>query len=384
MTGQPTRSNPRRIMHVLEPAAYGGSEAVVSALTRGASGRGDRVHVVMPRQNARTPTPLSKLAELPRVEVTEVHCGRRHYLREVREITRLIRAWQPDVVHTHVYHSDIVGYFAARRADAAVVSTVHGMYGGSLAVRFYEWLDLRVQRRMDAVICVSQTLADRALSAGVEPSRVHVVRNGRDDAPALSPAAARAALGIDPGARIVGWIGRFSHEKGPDVFVEAMRELRGVARGIMIGDGPLRSDVERAILASGADVVLLGTVPQAGKYVRAFDALAISSRSEGLPITALDAMASQVPLVTTRVGGLPDLLAGEAGWLVDGPAPQALAQAIRQALDDTAGARARALRARDRFSNDYSIAPWLEKVDAVYDEAIARRGATRRAAGFSV
>src|SRR5688572_30262217 len=101
----------RRIMHVIEPGPYGGAETVVSALARGAAARGDAVHVVALLQQSTTPV-LVGLGR-PQLQVTELRCGRRRYLREIQQLSSLIRQWAPDVVHTHVYHANVVGFFAA-------------------------------------------------------------------------------------------------------------------------------------------------------------------------------------------------------------------------------------------------------------------------------
>jgi glycosyltransferase involved in cell wall biosynthesis len=304
-----------------------------------------------------------------RVETTEIRSGRRRYAREVRELTALLRDWRPDVVHTHVYHADIVGYVAARRAGVPVVATVHGLTGGSLKNRFYQWLDLQALKRVDGVVCVSSPLVARMHAAGIPRDRVHLVPNAHDGSTALSRPEARAILGFDDQAVLVGWIGRLSHEKGADRFVRVIDSVRAGSRGVVIGDGPERTNLERQIAATGAPVALVGARPDAARLVSAFDVLAITSRTEGLPMTVLHAMAAEVPVVATAVGALPDALGDSAGWLVEPTSESDFSTALREALADRPSARARAQRGRARLERLYSLDRWLDAMNRVYDQS---------------
>jgi glycosyltransferase involved in cell wall biosynthesis len=362
-------------MFVIDPAPFGGAETVVAALTRGMAARGAEVNVVTLQRPPSGPRFSPAAGE--RWTETAIASGKRAYLREVRALGCLIRDWRPDVIHTHVYHADVVGYLAARRSGMPIVSTVHGLTGGSLRNRVYQWIDLRVVARMDAAICVSEQLVHALRQAGAHPERLHLVPNAHDGSEALPRDAARAAVGVaDIRSPLIGWIGRLSREKGADVFVDAVGRLRGDFSAVIIGDGPERSALEKQIRARNAPVTLLGAIPDAGRLVRAFDVLAITSRSEGLPMTVLHAMAAGVPVVATAVGGLPEALGADAGWLVechDG----VIAAALQEAITDRLLSERRAQRARARLEDRYSLKRWIDAYDRVYDECARRRLASR-------
>jgi glycosyltransferase involved in cell wall biosynthesis len=109
-----------------------------------------------------------------------------------------------------------------------------------------------------------------------------------------------------------------------------------------------------------------GIVQNAGHALPAFDAFVLSSRTEGTPMVVLEAMAAGVPIIATRVGGIPQMLSEDEALLVEPENPTALANAIRAVYDDPTGAQARVLRAQERLQRDFGVAPWLERYESLY------------------
>lgn len=358
------------LLHLVFPAAVGGLERVVEALTTGLSHRGHRVAVAgIVLQGHEEPALLVALRNAG-VDVHLIRVRGRGYLHERKEIHRLCKSLGPHVVHTHGYRPDVVDAGVARALGIPVISTVHGFTGGDWRNRLYERLDRRALRRFDAVVAVSHGVAERLLDGGVSRARVHVIPNAWSRGEVALPRdAARRELGLDDGEYRVGWVGRFSAEKGPDVLVRAMALLRDLPlTATMLGVGPELDRVRTEVGRLGiADAVLLpGAVPDAARLMSAFDVFVLSSRTEGTPIALFEAMAAGVPVVATRVGGVPEVV-GEEGMLVPSDDAQALAAAIRAVLDDTAAAAARAARARHRLATEYAPGPWLERHEKLYE-----------------
>lgn len=353
-------------------------ESVVDLLTRGLAAAGSTVHAHIITPPAHEP-PLVAALRAGGVNVhTTAIAGRRYGVERART-RELCRTLGVQVVHSHGYRTDVIDAPAARALGLPVVSTVHGFTGGGLRNAVYEWLQFRALRRMHRVIAVSRPLVDLLVRRGVRRDAIRLLPNAfAADAAALPRAEARRALGLaDNAGPWVGWVGRMSPEKGPDLFVAAAAASRQPARWAMIGDGPELAATRERAERSGAPVTFLGLRPGAGRFLAAFDVIVLSSRTEGTPIVALEALALGVPVVATAVGGVPDLLADGAGRLVAPGNPTELAAAVDDLLADAAGAAALGARGRERVLTRYAATPWIEAHRHLYRELVSEgaRGA---------
>ena len=362
------------IVHLLAPARAGGLERVVQGLAIGQHARGHQVVVAAVALESLRGHPFVTPLERAGVTIREIGVSHRGYLKERAAVAALCAEIKPDVVHGHGYRTDVVDAGAIRNLGIATVATNHGATRGTLKNRALEWLHARVLRRFDAVIAVSRVISQRLVAAGVSPARIHVVPNAWSEiARPLSREHARARLGLSPDAPTVGWIGRMSREKGIDVFVDAMarvsdRQIQACA----IGDGPERArEQSRAQQLLGERMVWPGMLPEAGTLCSAFDVFALSSRTEGIPITLFEAMAAGTPIVATKVGGVPDVLTEAEALLVAPEQPDALASAISLALSQSGMAADRARRARERLHSEFGSDRWLDRHEEIY--AIAQR-----------
>jgi glycosyltransferase involved in cell wall biosynthesis len=239
-------------------------------------------------------------------------------------------------------------------------------------------LQRRSFRRFDAVIAVSRPLGDRLIGAGVPRSRLHVIPNAwRRSGPALERAAARRVLGLPREDFVVGWVGRLSHEKGPDVLLEALPALKTLPVTVcVIGDGVDQHGLKTRAAQLGVSdrVRWIGVVPNAERVFRAFDVFVLSSRTEGTPVVLFEAMAAGVPVVAASVGGVPDVVSGAEALLVRSEQPARLAAAIREVAEHPAAAKQRAQAAESRLTRDFGVGPWLERYLEVY--RLVSRGAS--------
>jgi glycosyltransferase involved in cell wall biosynthesis len=364
------------IVHVVAPAEVGGLERVVTMLAGGMRGLGNDVHVTAVVGDPGAARTFLAPLEAAGVGTRTLVVGDRAYRAERAAIAQLCRELRPDVVHTHGYRPDLVDASVARRLGVSVVTTVHGFTGGGWRDRAYEWLQCRAFRRFDAVIAVSRPLVARLQSAGVPASRLHEVRNAWSPAaPLLDRDAARRALGLPREGFAIGWLGRLSREKGPDVFVAALPYLEDLPlTASIVGDGAMRRSLQ-----AQADTLRLngrirwhGLVPDGARVLPAFDVCVLSSRTEGTPMVLFEAMAAEVPIVATTVGGVPDVVSPREAVLVPSDDPVALAATIRDIYRHAGPAQERARAARARLEREFAVAPWLARYEAIYRQ-VARQ-----------
>lgn len=362
------------VLHVLAPARIGGLEQVVRMLATHQRDENAYVAAVLPPGEG-TEHPFCRALSEARVPVAVINAGARDYLGEYRQLAAIVDRLRPRVVHTHGYRCDVIGGMVARRHGAASVSTVHGFIGGGRKNRLNERVQCFALRHADAVIGVSGSVVTRLSAAGVRRERLHLVPNGFSVDDARIPCerkAARRALGIPTGERVAVWVGRISHEKGLDVALDGLSRADASWRLSVIGDGPaMLSMKERAdALGLGSRVRWHGVVPEAARLLRAFDVLVLSSRTEGTPIVLLEAMHASVPIVATRVGGVPDMLDDGEARLVAPESALAIAEALDEMRRDTPSAVRRARAANRRLHEQFAVASWLTAIRAVYDAAV--------------
>jgi glycosyltransferase involved in cell wall biosynthesis len=370
------------ILHVLAAGEVGGLERVVRALATGQRGAGHRVAVAVVLEPGHSEHPFVRSLDGQDLEVVPIQVARWSYFAERAVIADLCRGLRPDVVHTHGYRPDVVDSGVARSRGIAIVTTVHGFTGGGWKNRLYERLQRRAFRRFDAVVAVSRPLGEALVRDGVPGDRVCVIRNVWDGANnVLDRPAARRALGVpDTGFRI-GWVGRLSHEKGPDVMLEALALLADApVRLSMLGDGERRTDLQAQAGTLGVTerTTWHGTAPDAAPLFPGFDVFVLSSRTEGTPMVLFEAMAAGVPVVATAVGGVPDVVSAAEATLVSPDDPAGLAAAVRDTLTNPAAAHARAWAARQRLEREFTFQPWLERYEALYGAVRRRRAGTGR------
>jgi glycosyltransferase involved in cell wall biosynthesis len=362
-----------KILHTVAPAEFGGLEEVVIQLSRGLRSQGHRVAVASILTGPARPHPFLEALDSEGVDLYRSFLPPRTYLREIGEIRRLCESLRPDVVHTHGYRPDVLHRRAAWSVGIPMVTTVHGFTGGGLKNRFYEWLQVRSVRSFDAVVAVSRPMAAFLWKRGVPPGALHVIPNAWEPRFQLKSAmAARAALRVGADRFHIGWVGRLTREKGPDLFLDALSLLHDRDLSVsVIGDGGLRDELEqKATSLDGLEVRFHGFVPDAGRLFSAFDLLVISSRSEGTPIVLFEAMDACVPVVATAVGGVPDIVGPETVALVPPDNPVALAEAMRSIRHNTKEAKERAERARRKVRHEFSTGPWVRSYETVYSSVL--------------
>jgi glycosyltransferase involved in cell wall biosynthesis len=299
-----------------------------------------------------------------------------------QQICRHLRALRPDLVHTHRVKENVIGGLAAWRLAIPSLRTQHGRHEGDrssidlrrLVVGLADFVLGRCIQR--CVIAVSEPLGDE-LRRLFGPDHVVVIPNGIFP-PDPSPADDPRWLCEEPWR--IGFVGRLVPLKRVDLFLEIASWMQKHSEKddqpafVVIGDGPLRLELERQAreIGSDADVRFKGHVEDPAAEMARLHAMVICSDHEGLPMAALEAMQLGVIVIAHRVGGLPSLLGeGDSGVLVEAQSPSAFGGAILDLLANPQRASELSSRARERVAKMYSASAMAASYVETYQRIIA-------------
>jgi glycosyltransferase involved in cell wall biosynthesis len=247
----------------------------------------------------------------------------------------------------------------------------------------YYWLDRRCLPLYDRVICVSQDLYDRSVECGVDPARCVLIENAIDtDAfrRRLSRSEAKKRLGVPDERFVIGAVGRLSAEKGFDVLIKAVDLLLLSERDVglvIVGEGDEEAKLQALIEERGRGdrIQLLGYRSDVSDVYQALDAFALSSHREGLPNVLLEAMAFDVPVVATRIAGVPKLVSdGANGLLIDPGDAEGLATALARLYADPSFRQQLGRKARETIEARYSFRERMMKIARIYDQLLGLPG----------
>lgn len=302
-------------------------------------------------------------------------------LLRVPAVRRFAESWGADLVHAHLPVSGITGRLAARRAGLPVVYTEH-----NLIERYHpvtRCAHLATWNRQARAIAVSEEVARSIRRHAGDAVPVEVVLNGVDvERFRPDPDAGlrlRAALDLPAGAPVIGQIAVFRPQKRLDLWLEAAARVRAArpdALFVLVGDGPARRQIERRAERLGLTPAIrfVGLQEEVRPFYAAFDVYLVSSDYEGLPVALLEAMASGPAIVSTGVGGVPEVVRpGEDGLLVPPGDAGALAAAVLRLLENP-GERDRLSRsARGRVTTSFSTERMTRRLEAIYDRVAGGR-----------
>jgi glycosyltransferase involved in cell wall biosynthesis len=416
-------SEPLRVLQLITELRPGGAERIVYELARGLPRERYAVQVCSLRPATGAVADWLSQADI-RVHSLEV-TGKVDFAARAR-LAKLLRAERIQVLHTHLFHANVLGRWAARPAGlpsdpplprggerTAVIGTVHIVERRFLPWRF--WIERWTLRPRDVVICVSEAVRRFTAERGRIPAtQLRVIWNGVDLSrfaasaePAYRAQAAaelRRELQLPQGTPLAIAVGRLDPQKGyPDLLVAWAHLARNARSEVpsavlaIVGEGSQRKRLERFIARHGLGdrVRLLGQRDDVPWLLAGADLFVSSSRYEGLALALLEALASGLPVVATAVESVPEVLTGSAGILPASsctggtPAPQempgagllvpprqpvALAEAVSRVLGMPLEERAALGRAARVRAQEFSLSRMLEGYARLYDEVHAGGG----------
>jgi glycosyltransferase involved in cell wall biosynthesis len=292
----------------------------------------------------------------------------------------------PLVVHTHSSKAGILGRAAARTAGAdVIIHSIHGFgfHDGQppLVRKFFVGLERMASRWTDMFVAVSEENIRTGVREGIFPGdRCRLIRSGFDTGRFTSGSRAegRRLIGLAGDAPVVGTISVFKHQKAPLDFVNVARRVAAEvpgARFVMVGDGELRPEVDRALAKGSLDgrFHMMGWRREIPDLLRAFDVFLLTSLWEGLPKVVPQAMLSGVPVVATAVDGTREIIDdGKDGFLCRPGDVETMAKRVVAVL--SGASRLDPSFKRDRLLAEFDQGKMVRAQECLYEELLARKG----------
>ena len=327
----------KKIMHIAQAA--GGVERYLNMLLRYMDHK-EFTHILVVSQDYNIEK-LRILAE--RVEQVEMHREIDFFqeCKAVRDVRRLIKKYQPDILYMHSTKAGVTGRLANIGFKSICVYNPHGwsfnMKCGCLKKSVYALIERMLAPLCSKIIAISNFEKQSALDNHIcKENKIVEISNGIDVMEYVQQISSytREKLHIPQNAMIIGTVGRLDQQKAPDVFVNAamlIKQKIPTAFFIMVGDGGQRVEIEEMIKKAGLQECFLitGWVSSPREYVELFDVALLLSRWEGFGLVLPEYMAAEKAIVATAVDAIPDIIQdGKNGLLVEPNDPQAVCEAV--------------------------------------------------------
>jgi glycosyltransferase involved in cell wall biosynthesis len=295
----------------------------------------------------------------------------------IRKLSQLVERLRPDIIQTHAVKSHFLARCASLPSEAPWVAFHHGYTWPTLRARLYNQLDRWSLRTARKVLTVSLPFREELIARGVNPESIEIIHNaippdwGRRFREPDQAQALRAKMGIGTDRNVILIVGRLSREKDHLTLLEAVARLPSDLHPylVIVGEGPERLRIEQRIrsLNLASSVTLTGQQESAEPYYGIAQVAVLSSLSEGSPNALLEAMAAGVPVVATRVGGIPEIVShGESALLIEPGDIAAMKGSLATLLRDSVVAQNLVEHARQWVLNYHSPEARVAKLVDIY------------------
>jgi len=363
------------IFQLISSAGYFGAENVLVQLSAELGKSGFCNPVIGVFENLQNPH-LEIIEECRKNEIAtnNFRCRGKFDFRTIRELRKFIQQKKIDIVHSHGYKANVYSFLASYGLSTLHVATCHNWLGDESKMKFYAALDRFFLRKFDKVIAVSENIKQKNIESGVSAEKVTVIQNGislnRFDN-CQSGKDIRKELGITDRSAVIGAVGRLSSEKGHRILLiagKAIFEQFPEAIFIIVGDGPLKRELQREFNSSS--IIFTGIRNDIPDLYRCMDFLVLPSLNEGFPMVILEAMASKLPVVATRVGEVPLLINRENGILVEPGDVEGIKQALFYLLENRVIAKGMGQKGYQRVKDHFSSEKMAKDYMGIYKDVM--------------
>lgn len=298
-----------------------------------------------------------------------------------------------NIIHAHDYKSDLFAYllrWKLKHHGLAVISTMHGWALSGVRGRIFWHLDLLLMRQFDRIIAVSHATKEEMVVAGVPSDLINVIHNGIDTetwSQRQVSSSMRDALGLGTAFPVIGYVGRISPEKDLETWLRAaalVAQVYPAAQFVVCGEGRDNKLLEQLKNLAGAlgiarNIHFVGYREDLPSIYANFHIFFLSSRREGICNSLLEAMAMEIPIVATDVGGTKELVInGKTGCMVAAGEAEAMGRALVALIRDETLRKEMGRVARNHIQEKFSFLSRLRRIETLYEKILEQRMVPRK------
>ena len=368
--------NPIKVLQLGSPTGLYGAERWILALIRNLDPKKVESIVGVIKDEPNLEAPLCSAAEKLGFQTITLNAYGKASFLAITQLRRYIIKNKIDILHTHWYKTDIIGYFATRGTKCKIISTPHGWSrDAGFKLQCYELLDRMIFPFLDAVVPLSQDLHDNLKWILFLNQQLHLIQNGVDtieieDCKTIDP------LLIEwkkQGYFIIGYIGQLIHRKGLDILFKAASILKIKYKIVLIGEGDQQGYLKQLTQKMNIEnnTVFLGFKKNRLEYLKGFDVFVLPSRLEGIPRCLMEALSSQIPVISSNIPGSVELIEHKkTGLLFPAETHRKLAEKLLWVEQNKKDAIEIAHKGKEKVYKNYSADSMAKKYTALFESII--------------
>ena len=374
---------PIRVAHLIHTMAHGGVETALINWFKTFSPAHVEAHLLCFANPGGSERPFVDAARRAGLTVHTVPWGRRKPVwRAAKATAAFLNEHGIDLLHCHNTYANLVGLCASRLATVKTLTTIYVWSGYGVKRRMLQWLDQHLLAGFDQVTAHCEAALKATVDRGVPAAEIKLLTCGfADRVASLSHserAAGRAAMGVSDGDTVLIKVARFWPEKRHDVLLHAFQHLLAKTSRVQLwipGVGPEEARVRELAdsLGIASQCRFLGFRADLPELLAMADIQVHTSDEEGVPLAILSGMAAGRPIVSTRVGGIAEVIrSGESGVLLERRQPERFAEAVFDLMRDPLRQQRLGSAARDFINTEYSLTAATQRVERLYAEMVPR------------
>jgi glycosyltransferase involved in cell wall biosynthesis len=368
------------ILHLRSTSGYGGgAEHVIFNICQNLPTELFNTEICFLRPINEKEFPLLQLSKDKNIKAFDIPIRGKIDIKAILLLRTILKNKNIHIIHTHDYKADLYGYFASRKLNISIVSTMHGWIFNNKIDKLYYNIDKLFLKHFKLITCVSNPLIEMMISDGIPSSKLVYIPNSVDNIYLNKHSKSKHLhniFNLSESIPIIGCIGRLRKEKGQICLLKAFNSIKEKCNNchiVFVGDGPDKDYLEQYAVSNNIQnrIHFVNYQTNIINIYSEIDLLVLPSFTEGLPLVVLEAMAMGIPVIATNVGGVKDLVHENlTGQLIDSGNIHQMASAILRYFDNQEYFQTLAYEAKELINRYYSNNSIIHKYQSLYKNCI--------------